>query len=234
VRDYGQFCPIARTSELFAERWTPIIVRNLLVGCRTYNEIRQGAPGIPTALLTQRLRALERHGVVVRVSEGRATSYELTPKGRALQKVCDAMGDWGAEWLEITPHHLDPAYVLWATVRLVDVAALPDRTVVVRVDLADRPGTHHWMVLRRPRPELCSTGTGYVEDLVCETDAACLVDLHLKRTTYRGAMRDGRLSLAGPPALVRGFAGWFRTSPFADLTPDSALSYAATSGGRRR
>jgi DNA-binding HxlR family transcriptional regulator len=66
VRDYGQFCPIARSSELLAERWTPIIIRNLLVGCRTFNEIRQGAPGIPTALLTQRLRSLERQGLVVR------------------------------------------------------------------------------------------------------------------------------------------------------------------------
>jgi DNA-binding HxlR family transcriptional regulator len=222
MREYGQFCPIARTSELLAERWTPIIIRNLLVGCRTYNEIRQGAPGIPSALLTQRLRSLERHEIVVRDGGG----YELTAKGLALQKVCDAMGAWGAEWLEITPHHLDPAYVLWATVRLVDVDALPDETVVVRVDLRDRPGEHHWMVLRRPRPELCSNGTGYVEDLVCETDAACLVDLHLKRRTYRSAVREGRLTLVGPPRLTRGFSTWFRASPFADLTTSGAPTAA--------
>ena len=64
MRTYGQFCPIARASELIAERWTPIIVRNLLNGCRTFTEIRQGAPGISPALLAQRLETLERFGVV--------------------------------------------------------------------------------------------------------------------------------------------------------------------------
>jgi DNA-binding HxlR family transcriptional regulator len=72
MRDYGQFCPIARSSELLAERWTPIIVRNLLNGCRTFNEIRQGAPGISTALLAQRLESLERSGVLVRAEAARA------------------------------------------------------------------------------------------------------------------------------------------------------------------
>ena len=234
MRDYNQFCPIARSSELLAERWTPIIVRNLLVGCRTFNEIRQGAPGIPPALLTQRLRSLERHRIVERHGSGRGSWYELTEKGRALKAVCDAMGAWGAEWLEIAPRHLDPAYVLFATAKLVDVDALPGSPVVVRFDLRDTPGVHHWLVLRRPRAELCSTGTGYVEDLVCTTDSACLVDLHLKRTTYRTALREGRLELQGPPRLVRSFSRWFRTSPFADLTPDEAIGYSVTSGAPRR
>ena len=90
-------------------RWTPIIVRNLLNGCRTFNEIRQGAPGISTALLTQRLDVLERHGVLRRTVDGRAVTYELTAMGQALRVVLDAMGQWGAQWLEIEPRHLDPA-----------------------------------------------------------------------------------------------------------------------------
>ncbi len=55
MKSYGQYCPIARTSELFAERWTPIIVRNLGAGCRTFTQLREGAPGIPKALLAERL-----------------------------------------------------------------------------------------------------------------------------------------------------------------------------------
>ena len=117
MRDYGQFCPIARSSELLAERWTPIIVRNLLNGCRTFNEIRQGAPGIPTALLAQRLEALKRHGVLMRTvnPSGRGATYELTEMGQALRTVLDVMGQWGARWLEIEPRHMDPADVLRAT-----------------------------------------------------------------------------------------------------------------------
>src|SRR6266487_279678 len=102
MRTYGQYCPVARTSELFAERWTPIIIRNLLTGCRTFNEIRQGAPGIPTALLAQRLDTLERCRIVERIPapSGRGATYELTEMGRELRTVTEAMGQWGARWLE--------------------------------------------------------------------------------------------------------------------------------------
>jgi len=223
VRTYGQFCPIARTSELIAERWTPIIIRNLLVGCRTFTEIRQGAPGISTALLSQRLETLERHGVVEcgRGAAGRK-AYRLTEKGRDLRAVCDAMGRWGARWLEIEPHHLDPTYVLWATTKLVDVDRLPDHTVVVRFDLRDRPQQRYWLILRRPLPELCTRGLGYVEDVVATTDTGCLVDIHLTRTTWADALRHDRVALAGPAALTREFTTWIRPSPFASSVPGTA------------
>ena len=87
--------------------------------------------------------------------------------------MCDAMGQWGARWLEIEPRHKDPAYVLWATTKLVDPAKLPDRMVVVRFELRDRPADSYWLLLRKPHPELCTKGTGYVEDIVARTDAAC-------------------------------------------------------------
>jgi DNA-binding HxlR family transcriptional regulator len=227
VRTYGQFCPVARTSELIAERWTPIIIRNLLVGCRTFTEIRQGAPGISTALLAQRLDALERHGIVESRpgTSGRKT-YELTEKGRELDAVCAAMGHWGARWLEIEPHHLDPAYVLWVTTKLVDADRLPDHTVVVRFDLVDRPEQRYWLILRRPLPELCTRGLGYVEDVVATTDTRCLVDIHLTRTTWLDAIRSRRLALAGPAGLTRAFTTWVRPSPFAASVPGTAAERA--------
>ncbi len=224
MRTYGQFCPIARASELIAERWTPIIVRNLLNGCRTFTEIRQGAPGISPALLVQRLEALERFGVVESEPNptGRGRCYQLTEKGRDLKGVCDAMGQWGARWLEIEPHHVDAAYVLWATTKLVDVSRLPDRTVVVRFDMRDKSAEHYWLILRRPHPELCTKGLGHVEDVVAHTDSGCLVDIHLTRTSYAEAIRRGRLLLAGPPQLTRAFPTWIRHSPFAGATPGTA------------
>jgi len=221
MRTYGQYCPIARTAELIAERWTPIIVRNLLNGCRTFTEIRQGAPGISTALLAQRLDALHRHGIVDCESSpsGRGRRYRLTEKGRDLKGVCDAMGQWGARWLEVQAHHLDPAYVLWATTKLVDVNKLPDRTVVVRFDMQDRPPEQYWLLLRRPTAELCTRGVGYIEDIIARTDSACLVDIHLRKTNYTEAVRAGRLILEGPPPLTRAFPTWIGSSPFAAAAP---------------
>src|SRR4029453_11217543 len=64
VRTYGQYCPIARGAEIFAERWTPLIVRNLYLGCGTFSEILEGAPGLSRTLLVQRLDQLERLGIV--------------------------------------------------------------------------------------------------------------------------------------------------------------------------
>lgn len=230
VSDYGQFCPIARSSELLAERWTPVIVRNLLNGCRTFTEIRQGAPGIPPALLTQRLRVLERYGVLVRTAKvsGRGATYDLTQMGRALGPVCDALGQWGARWLEIEPRHLDPAYVLWATVKLVDVKALPAGTTTVRVQLTDQPAASYWMLLHRPQAELCTRGIGLVEDLLCVTDSQTLVELHLRRTTFPQAIHAERLRLEGLPQLQRRFVHWFRTSPFADYLPQPVVPAAAS------
>ena len=231
MREYNQYCPIARSSELLAERWTPIIIRNLLNGCHTYNEIRQGAPGIPTALLSQRLETLEHAGVLKRrrAESGRGYRYELTQMGQELKAVCDAMGQWGARWLEIEPRHLDAAYVLWATSKLVDPDRIPVGTTVLRFDLTDTPRDRYWIFLRQPQSELCTRPNGFVEDLVCTTTARCLVDLHLRRRTYANALRDGSLSLAGPPALTRNFMTWFRTSPFAPY--DEARHQALTRNG---
>ncbi len=221
MKTYGQYCPIARTSELFAERWTPIIVRNLLAGCRTFTQIREGAPGIPKALLAERLAMLARYGVVERRANPnkRGALYELTESGRELKAVCDAMGEWGARWLELEPSHLDPAYVLWATCRLVDVAKVPRAGVVVRFELTDAPGQPFWMLLQQPRAELCTAYPGRPEDLIVTTDAATLVECNLRRITFQEARRAGRFLMDGVPALVEAFPTWVQPSPFAYVSP---------------
>ena len=105
VRTYGQYCPIARGAEIFAERWTPLIIRNLYLGCGNFSEILEGAPGLSRTLLSERLKQLERLGVVKSAPkpDGRGHHYELTSAGRDLFKVCASLGEWGARWLEIAP-----------------------------------------------------------------------------------------------------------------------------------
>jgi DNA-binding HxlR family transcriptional regulator len=199
MRTYGQYCPIARTSELLAERWTPIIIRNLLTGCRTFSELLQGAPGISKALLAQRLELLEDHGILTKESSpsGRGGHYAVTEKGRALKAVTDAMGAWGARWLELEPQHINAAYVLWATCKLVDPAKVPSKGLVVRIDLADRPTERFWLLLRQAHAELCSTYPGRAEGLIVRTDSQTLAFWHLRHITYAEAARSGRLGSKG-------------------------------------
>jgi DNA-binding HxlR family transcriptional regulator len=212
MRTYGQYCPLARASELLAERWTLIIVRNLLAGCRTFGELLEGAPGVSRALLAQRLVLLEQYEVIVReVARGRVR-YALTERGQELRAVVQVLGEWGARWLELEPHHSDPAYVLFATSRLVDVERAPAHGLVVRFELDDR---HYWLLVRRPRAEVCTSYPGRPEDLVVRTRSEVLARCHLRHTTFAQAERAGQLEIDGPRPTVRAFLGCIRPSPFA-------------------
>jgi len=216
VRTYGQYCPVARTAELFAERWTPIIIRNLLGGVTTFGQLRAGAPGIPKALLAERLAGLQKAGIVERrTGPGRRVAYHLTEAGRDLQPLCSAMGAWGMRWLEVEPQHIDPSYVLWATARLVDVDALPPAQVTVRVDLLDAPTGPLWLLLHRPVAEICTHYPGTQEDLILRTDADALARWHLRECSYTDLIRQQRIRIDGPPDLVRAFPQWIRPSPHA-------------------
>lgn len=228
MKIYGQYCPIARASEILAERWTLIIVRNLLAGCRTFSELCEGAPGIPKDTLTQRLELLEQFGVIARQPSprGRGFSYHLTPRGQELKTVCDAMGNWGARWLEIRPDHINPGYVLWATSRLVDKDKLPNKRVTVRVDLRDQPRQKFWLLLQRPQPELCTIYPGFPEDLVITTDSQTLVNWHLRKFSYEEALRRKLIEVDGPRPLAHAFPTWIRPSPFAHVFSNRNLPSA--------
>jgi DNA-binding HxlR family transcriptional regulator len=226
MRTYGQYCPIARTAELFAERWTPIIVRNLLAGCTTFGQLLDGAPGISRALLAQRLDALERNGIVRRRRSGDRRvrwSYQLTECGRELKQITDAMGAWGARWLELEPRHTDAAYVLWATAKLVDLDQLEPAGLTIRVQLADirRP---HWLMLRRPYPEVCTTAQGREDDLVLRADSATLARIHLRHLTMSSAMRDGVVTIEGAPRARKAFLSALQPSPFAHIRPQRSCA----------
>jgi DNA-binding HxlR family transcriptional regulator len=221
MRTYGQYCPVARASELFAERWTPIIVRNLLAGCATFGELLDGAPGISKALLAQRLELLEAHGILTRSPNGsrRGHIYELTEKGQELRPVCDAMGSWGARWIELEEHHVEAAYVLWATCRLVDVSKAPSRGLIVRIRLEDQPKQRFWLVVRKTHAELCSSYPGQPEDVILKTNSGTLARWNLRHITLEQAATMGGMVLEGPKSKVKLLFEMIRPSPFAHVQP---------------
>jgi DNA-binding HxlR family transcriptional regulator len=219
---YGQyFCPLTRGAEIFAARWTPIIVRNLLMGCTTFSEIRDGAPGIPRSLLTERLRQLELLGIVERRPKpsGRGSLYELTTMGRSLEPVCDELGKWGAKWLEATPTKLDPGVLLWAVCKSMDPDQLPDDRVVVQVRFRDVPKNRYWLLVQRPEPEVCRKPPGYDEDLAVTSDTESLSKWHMGDLTLGQAMHADLVTIEGPRHLVREFSSWGGTSKFASVEP---------------
>jgi DNA-binding HxlR family transcriptional regulator len=154
VRTYGQFCPIARASELLAERWSVIILRNILIGCRTFNEIADGAPGMSRSLLSKRLRELQRAGVVeIRPKpDGPGSIYTPTPAGQELSDVMLALQRWGAKWAELTPKQAHPGVVLWSWARgYLRQDRLPRHRVLVRFEYptVTGPGRRGWLLIER-------------------------------------------------------------------------------------
>lgn len=215
---YGQyFCPIARGSEIFANRWTPIIIRNLLLGASTFGEIMDGAPGIPRSVLTERLRYLEHVGVIERRDKprGRGSIYELTPTGRDLEPVVHALGDWGQQWIEATPAQIDPGVLLWGICKSMDPERMPEERVVVRVAFADAPKHPFWLLVQAPEPEVCMKPPGFDEDMVLTCDTEALARWHMGELSLGHAMHAGRIDIDAPQRLVREFSKWGGVSPFA-------------------
>jgi DNA-binding HxlR family transcriptional regulator len=216
MRTYGQYCPIARASEILTERWTPIIVRNLMAGCTTYSEISAGAPGLSHSLLTQRLRLLERVGVVNRHPKpsGHGAVYQLTDSGRDLQGVLWALRDWGEKWLELGDQHTNPALVLWAwCTSYLAREQLPDHRVVVRFEFAaDQPeqAGRLWLLVDNGDAEVCKHHPGFDEDLVVQTDARTFARWHMKQLEWADALRSGRIRITGPRALAKALPTWNR------------------------
>jgi DNA-binding HxlR family transcriptional regulator len=224
MKGYGQYCPIAKGAEVLAERWTPLVIRNLHLGAETFSEILEGVPRMSRTLLAERLRTLERYAVVARRpgQPGRGARYHLTPSGRELADVCLALGTWGARWLDVTaPADRDPFIVLWAWKGYVRRDRLPERRVVVRFGLTDRPGDCLWLLLDRDQVELRVRPPGLDEDLLVTTDSETLIAVHMGRLDLDEAERGGRWRIEGPIDLVRAFPSWGGLSHFATVAPAS-------------
>jgi DNA-binding HxlR family transcriptional regulator len=224
MRNYGQYCPIARASAVLAERWTPIILRNLLNGCTTFTDLADGAPGIPRSLLTSRLRELERVGVVWTEASpsGRGWLYHLTEAGQDLGGLLRALGTWGERWLELAPEHADPYVVLWAWCKwYLERDRLPDHRVVVQFEFPDQPLSSRWfwLVFDGERSEVCRKDPGYEVDLVVEAESMALAEWHLGRVNWNDALRAGRIRVTGPGRLGRLLPTWNRRSAFAEVRP---------------
>ena len=227
MRTYGQYCPIARASEILAERWTPIILRNLLLGSTTFGEIADGAPGLSRSLLTTRLRELERAGVVeiTPAPKGRGHLYRPTEAGRDLAGVMAAMGTWGERWIELAPEHLDPGMVLhsWCHWYL-ERDRLPHHRVVAEFRFPDLPkkGGTLWLLFDGERSEVCQKHPGFEIDVYVEARSRALAEWHLGRIEWSDGLRDGTIVVTGPSGLAKALPTWNRRSAAARTRSDSA------------
>jgi DNA-binding HxlR family transcriptional regulator len=216
MKSYGQFCSVARTLDLLGERWTLLVVRELLTGATRFNDLRRGVPRISKTMLSARLRELVAAGVVVRERD----AYVLTEAGRELAETVRVLGTWGQRWLPRTlpARELDTEALVWDIRRRIRTAALPAAPLVARLEITEGPRqtSVHYLLLRRSEVSLCAENPGFPEELRIAAPLRTLTawwrgDLSLPQARAAGMIVDGTRD------RVRAFPTWFERYVFAEV-----------------
>ena len=223
--EYGQFCPVAKAAEILDQRWTLLVIRELVAGSTRFNDIHRGVPRMSRTLLSKRLRMLASLGLVARREDPQGPVYELTDAGEELAGVVDVVGQWGIRWMSsLSEQDLDPALLVWDMHRRVDREALPPGRTVLAVEFTDAPPDlrHWWFVLTADEVDMCDYDPGFGTDLTLRTSVDTLVRIWRGELGWNDAVHAGRLQLEGPSTLQQQVKHWFQLSPFASVPrPDA-------------
>jgi DNA-binding HxlR family transcriptional regulator len=228
----AQFCSVARSAEILCERWTPLVLRELLCGSRRFNDLHRGVPRMSTSLLAQRLRHLEEFGVVRRRAVGKVWEYDLTPAGEALRPIVMALGHWGARWIgnRLRKDELDPGLLLWDIRRSVRVAECPSEPVVVHFHLRDaRAGERRWwLVVEDGAADLCRDDPGRELTLVVDATVRALTEVWTGDRTPDEAIAAGVLRIDGASRDAARLWRWLGASAFAPTRREALQAAAST------
>jgi len=234
---YGQFCPVAQAAEVLTERWTLLVLRELLMGSTRFNELQRGVPRMSSSLLSKRLREMERSGLITRepLKGERGHAYRLTSAGEALGPLVVGLGTWSRDHLkrEITSEEADPALLMWDVRRSLRLDRLPGERVVTffRYRDAEDDKRAWWLVAEPEGADLCFTDPGFSIDLQVDAEARAMAEVWVGKLDLGAAMRARRVKISGPEHLVRSFPDWLGFSNFA--YPDPAVEMASREPVRR-
>ena len=222
---YGQFCPVSVASEIFAERWTPLVLRELILGSTRFNDIHRGVPRMSRALLARRLRQLERVGVVKRSAEG---DYRLTPCGDEFQDIIVGLGKWGQRWTSrVERDKLDSVLLMWDMRRRIAQDRLPEERVTVQFDYRGVPPRQRrafWLVLQRDDVDVCTKDPGFEVDLFVDAELAAFTRVWLGDLTFAQAQLNGSIRLSGERRWARAFPSWLLLSTLAPVPRQGSIN----------
>ena len=221
MKSYGQFCPVAKAAELFCERWTALILRDMAWGATRFSELQRGVPLMSPTLLSRRLKQLEAEGIVERRRKNgqRGASYHLTESGLEFVPVVEALGVWGQRWSrrQLADGEVDLGLLIWGLERSVDPTAFGGRQTVVRLQFTDQPAHKQfwWFVNRDDGCELCVHDPGLEVDLYLACTLPDMIyvirgDLSLSR-----ALDEERLEALGDRSRLKALGRWLNLSPLA-------------------
>lgn len=221
-QSYAQFCPLAMAAEIVCTRWTPLILREFILGSTRFNDLRRGVPKMSPALLSKRLKELEAAGVIATAGTPTGgTEYRLTPMGTELEPLIVGLGIWGHRWIEsrLTLRNLDPSLLMWDMRRHLNPQPLPPRRCTIQFlypELAEG-ARDWWLVVADGAVDLCYTDPGYEVDLLISGSLRSMTAVWMGMVPFREEIAAGRLTIDGDRALARSVDDWLGLSHFAAL-----------------
>jgi DNA-binding HxlR family transcriptional regulator len=232
MKTYGQFCPIAKAAELFCERWTALIVRNLAAGAHRYSDIRRGVPLMSSTLLSRRLKQLEAEGILERrkVADAQHWEYHLTEAGAEFVPLVGLLGTWGRRWSrrDLEEGELDLGLLIWGLEHCVNPAAFGPGRHVVQLQFTDLPAhkAQFWFVNEDGALDFCVSDPGFDVDLWLAATLRDMTHIYRGDITVTDAIGSGRLDVVGSRAMTRALKNWLNLGPLAEVPPAASPAQA--------
>lgn len=225
----GSLCPATKAADMIGDRWTLLLLRELLLGTSRYNAFQRALPRISPTVLSKRLKQMESDGLLIKkeVAGEKATEYRLTRCGRELAPVIDYMARWGLRWARrrIDEEDLDAGGLMWDFHRTLRTGELPDGETTFCITMPELDSSNRWwLVARDGVVDLCTDDPGKEVDLYVTGSLGTLAEVWMGDRELNAALRDEQLKLMGASYLMKTAAQWFPTSRYADVRPERYLS----------
>lgn len=231
MTSYGQFCPVAKATEIVGEKWTMLILRELLLGTCRFNDFQRSLSRMSPTILTKRLKLLEQRGVVVRkqLSGQKGYEYRLTPAGKELEPLIETLAVWGMRWArgQMTDDELDVELVMWDIHRRILTQHLPDGQTVLCMSFNDLDKHKTWwLVINGDEVALCTEDTGKDVDLYVTTKLRTMVEIWEGDADLKMAIRDDRVTVIGDKSLILTMPDWFGLCFVSHVRPAALPAHA--------
>ncbi len=221
MKSYGQFCPLAQATQLLCERWTLLVVRELVAGSTRFNELRKGVPLMSPTLLSARLKQLVEAGVITRTGSKNKAVYTLTKAGRELTPIVQLLGAWGHRWVptSLVVEDLDASLLMWDMRRSINRDVFPEHRIVVQFEYPDasKGAQDWWLVSEHGEIELCLNDPGIEVDIVIKSALRTMTAVWTCKIEFDDAVRQGEIEVFGDSALTRNLSEWLQSSALSQL-----------------
>ena len=221
MKSFGQFCPLAQATQLLCERWTLLVVRELVAGSTRFNELRKGVPLMSPTLLSARLKQLVEAGVITRTGSKNKAVYTLTKAGRELTPIVQLLGAWGHRWVptSLVVEDLDASLLMWDMRRSINRDVFPEDRIVVQFEYPDasKGAQDWWLVSEHGEIELCLNDPGIEVDIVIKSALRTMTAVWTCKIEFDDAVREGEIEVFGDSALTKNLSEWLQSSALSRL-----------------